>query len=157
MPWYLKRFWFLAGQPAEGGQETRAMSWLNTEQWRGRSGDSAFSLSGAKSDKKDSQDARQSQQSWSFLLFHSTPFLFSLLTSAPETTRLCCKTAHLLASQSIWPSSISSSATQDTIHNSFTTRARSHDPAVIAASISHIHDQGRGERRSMYKPADENS
>lgn len=38
--------------------------------------------SGPSSDKKIAHDARQSQQSWSFLPFHSTPFLFSVLTSA---------------------------------------------------------------------------
>ena len=74
----------------------------NTLQWCGRSGELACSLSFSLSlslsfsprcqvRQRESQDARQPQQSRSILLFHSAPLLPALLTSATQTTRLCCK------------------------------------------------------------------
>lgn len=57
--------------------------------------------------------------------------------SHPDRTILL-QTAHLLASQSIWPSSISGSAPPNRNAGLFTTWAHSHKPTVIAVSISRL-------------------
>lgn len=77
-------------------------------------------------------------RSRSSLFSHSAPLLFQPFAdvSHPDHTTLL-QTAHLLASQSIWPSSISALlGSQSTNAGLFTTWAQSHDATVIAGSIS---------------------
>lgn len=105
---------------------------------RGHSGELSRCLSGPAFRRRDSQDARQPRQEpeLSLLSLCSPPFQPFADVSHPDHTTLL-QTAHLLASQSIWPSSISALlGSQSTNAGLFTTWAQSHDATVIAGSIS---------------------
>lgn len=124
------------------GQETRVASWLNAEQWRGRSGDSACFPLWAKFRQKDSPWCQTvtAELELSPLSLHSLPFQRADV-SPPRPRDSAAKTAHLL---SIWPSSISGLATRDTMIN-ILPPALSFLIVPRALSIFHRRDGGRGQ------------
>lgn len=98
-----------------------------------------------------SQDARQSQQKGSILLFHSTPLLPACWRQPPKTTRLCCKqhTCWLHSPSGPAPSLARPKAEQAGLFTTWT-QSRSCSNCSIYPMLAHDTNDER------YKPANDN-